>query len=522
MSVSSYSIKEPLISQNASAVAQKKQQPKALKYLFFAELWERFSFYGMQSILILYLVNELGITREISLTIVGAYGTLVYGSNILGGYIADNFLGMRRSILVGSVLIILGHATLALPYRETLFYGLAFIVVGTGFFKVNVSSFLGEFYGPNDSRRDAGFTFFYMGINVGALLATFAIGIVMEVWGWHASFGLAAIGMLFGLIVFISGNKVYGDKGLPPKQDFLDRPLFLGLSLYKLIILGAVILVPMTVFALKEAATLGMSLYAAGVIGFLYILYQSFRSSAEDRKRMLTLVLMYLFVVCFFSMFKQLLGALQLYADESVNRIIELPEWISATFGLSSSSFKVPTPWILGLNSLFIIILSPIVAWVWRLLPKVGLNLLSPIKMAIGIAITALSFYILYLSTGMPDSAFKVSLWMLILGYACITLGELLVSPVSLSMVTKLSPNRFKSFMMGFYFFSLSLAYFVSAQVSVYFAPPAPEAGAAAAPDVVLESYGKLFIFLFEYGIVIGGVLLVITPFLRGIFKRHE
>lgn len=500
-----------------------KRQPKALKFLFFAELWERFSFYGLQSILILYLTSEFAMLRDAAYMIIGVYGALVYGLSILGGYIADNFLGMRRSIILGGGMIIAGHVTLAIPVDASLYYGLSFIVVGTGFFKANVSSFLGEFYQQSDPRRDTGFTLFYMGINIGSLFAMLLMGVTTELYGWHVSFSLAAVGMAVGLFVFIRGFPTYEGKGLPAQVDVIDRPLFMGMSLQHLIIIGALLLVPMIVLVIKNAEAVKMYIPFIGVIAFCFILLEAYRSGPEDRKRVLALLMMFFFVACFFAMFKQLVGSMQLFAEESVDRDVLLPTWIVSLFGLADVHFKIPSPWIMGLNSAFIIILSPIFAYVWRKLRQLNIVLAAPTKIAIGILLTSFGFYIFSIAIHAAGSDYKAGLLFVFCGYLVFTMGEVLVTPVSLATVTKLAPERVKSLMMGFYAFSVSSAVYISGVIATHFAPVTPRGqNGDVLPQELLSSFDETFTFLTYYGIVVVAVLLILTPFVKHVFNRYE
>ncbi len=483
-----------------------EKQPKALYVLFFAELWERFSFYGMRALLVLYMTKELVFSDHNSYGILGSYGALVYGSNILGGYLADNFLGNRRAIIIGSFFIILGHITLALPLGEhSFFYGLAFLVVGTGFFKPNVSSFLGQFYHKNDSRRDGGFTIFYMGINVGALFAPLVCGTVGELYGWHYGFGLAAIGMFAGAIVFYGGYKHFGRIGLPPFPQELKRPILLGLSLSKIIVLGSLLFVPLVVFMIRNHHNMGSFLTIAGVIVFIVISTVAFKSSLEERKCIFTLLLMFVFVASFFAIFEQLGGSLLLFTEHNINR-----EFLGMT---------VPASWSQSLNPVFIILFSPLVASFWSKLGQHKLEPLTPFKFLVGFLISGFGFYLFVLGIQSHVDGFVHIMW-LVAGTACFTLGEIFISPVGLSMVTRLAPARLGSLMMGTFFFSHAFSHFLAQKIAQVFG--APE-GVDTKSDIMasLAGFESIFTFVSQFAFASAGAVLIAIPLIYSVFKRH-
>lgn len=484
-----------------------EKQPKALYILFFAELWERFSFYGMRALLVLYMTKELVFSEHNSYGILGAYGALVYGSNILGGYLADNFLGNRQAVIIGSFFIILGHIILALPLEEhSFFYGLAFLVVGTGFFKPNVSSFLGQFYHKDDSRRDGGFTIFYMGINVGALFAPLVCGTVGELYGWHYGFGLAAIGMLSGAVVFYGGYKHFGSIGLPPFPEDLKRPILLGLSLSKTIVLGSLLFVPLVVFMLQNHHNMGSFLTIAGLIVFIIISMVAFKSPIEERKCIFTLLLMFVFVASFFAIFEQLGGSLLLFTEKNISR-----EFLGMT---------IPASWSQSLNPAFIILFSPLVASLWSRLGKYNLEPMTPYKFLLGFLMSGFGFYLFVLGIQSHFDGFVNILW-LVAGTAFFTLGELFISPVGLSMVTKLAPARIGSLMMGTYFFSHAFSHFLAQKIAQVFG--APE-GVDVKSDIMasLAGFESIFTFVSQFAFASAGALLIMIPLIYRTFKRHS
>ena len=493
------------MSTNSPTVTIEKQ-PRALYILFFAEMWERFSFYGMHALLALYMTKELMYERGATYGVIGAYGALVYGSSVLGGYLSDNFLGNRRSVMVGSLLIITGHITLALPFAESFYYGLAFLVVGTGFFKPNISSFLGRFYHKDDPRRDSGFTIFYMGINVGGMMAPLICGTIGEAYGYHYGFGVAAIGMMLGAVVFQKGAKDFGEFGHPPDKDSIDKPIVLGLSLSKLITIGAFVLVPLTAFMIQHHDRMGDLLTLTGVLTFGSLSYLAMKSDAEERKCMFTLMLMFVLVACFFAIFKQLGGSILLFMENNIDREV--------------AGFLIPASWSQSLNPVFIITFAPIVSAVWLKLGRRKIEPITPVKFVFGFAVSAIGFYLFVLGIQNANDQGLVSLWWLVAGFGFFTLGEIFISPVGLSMVTKLAPKQFAGLLMGSYFLALSFANFIAQKIAQIFG--APEGVDVQADKFAsLEAFNTLFMFVTKFALASMVVALIIVPIVRKVFKRH-
>ncbi len=484
-----------------------EKQPKALYILFFAELWERFSFYGMKALLILYMIKELAFGTEASYGILGAYGALLYASNILGGFLADNFLGNRRAVMYGSAFIIAGHLSLALPFAESSFYyGLALLVVGTGFFKPNISSFLGLFYKKNDHRRDSGFTIFYMGINIGGLLAPLVCGTIADIYGWHYGFGIAALGMVFGAIAFYGGSKSFENIGLPPCQDALDRPILLGLSMSKLIFIGASFFVFLVVTIIQNHEYMGGFMAIASLAVLTFMLFIAFRSPLEERKCILTLLAMFFFMTCFISIWEQIGGSILLFTEASIDRQV---------FG-----YTVPASWSQSLNPLFIILMSPFVSSIWKKTSKAGKNISTPIKFSIGFLFCALGFYAFVLGIQSHQDGVVALKWLL-LGVAGFSLGELFISPVGLSTVTKLAPAKQAGLLMGVFFFSFGLASFLAQWIAQFFGTP-NTSGETTDIMAQLQGFENIFTFVAQFSLVSAVLALLITPLVSNVFKRHN
>lgn len=488
-------------------LTHKSSHPKGLAILFFAELWERFSFYGMRALLVLYMTSELLFHDAKAYGVYGAYGAMVYGSQIIGGYIADQFLGCRRAIYLGGIIIALGHLILSFATEMSMFMGLSFIIIGTGFFKPNISALLGKLYKKNDPRRDGGFTIFYMGINVGGLIAPLVCGYLGEVYGWHYGFGAAAFGMIAGIFVFVRGQKLLGDAGLPPNPERLDKGRFLGLTLNHIIIIGTLVTMPVFLYVLSHNEFTKFLLNFLGIGTLLYILYIAFKSSAEERKCLLTILFMLPFIMIFVASFEQCGSSMNLFADRNVDRFL---------FG-----WQIPTPWFQSLNPIFIIVCAPLFSGLWTFLGKRNLDPYTPVKFSFGLIQTGLGFGALLLGIQAVGASGYVPMVWLVLAYFFHSTGELCLSPVGLSMVTKLAPARFVSLMMGVFFLSFGFASYVAGLIATLASTPE---GCSIEIDksVALLGYAYAFEVVFYSCIGSGLLIFLLSPLFKGIFKRHQ
>ncbi|MEX0967795.1 MAG: peptide MFS transporter [Bacteroidia bacterium] len=478
-------------------LSQRKIHPKALFVLFFAELWERFSFYGMRSLLMLYMVMELfsemdkGEADTKAYGIYGSYMALVYATPVLGGIIADKILGFRRSIILGGVFMALGHFVLGFEGQHLLFYlALGLIIVGNGFFKPNISSFLGTFYKQNDPRKDGAFTIFYMGVNIGAFLAPLTCGYIgMEV-SWFWGFSLAGFGMLVGLVMFWFNMKgltidedmsdedssgyesqpsmgeildqdlarkqqpsISREKGLPPNPEELHKPVFLGMSRNILIILGAVVSVFIAAAVLNENDIMKWVMIGIAVLIIGYLLFYSINTDNKvEGQRLQVVIVLFFFHMMFWALFEQAGGSLTLFAERNVDRSI---------FG----SEPIPTPIFQSLNPLFIMLLAPVFSWIWIQLSRRKKEPTTPMKFVLGLVQLCLGFVVLVAGAKLFAGNGFVPLIFLVLMYMLHTMGELSLSPVGLSMVSKLSPPRIVGFVMGAWFLSMALAHEVAAEL---------------------------------------------------------
>jgi POT family proton-dependent oligopeptide transporter len=394
------------------------KHPRGLPLLFFTEMWERFSYYGMRALLVLFLIDTatggFGWTQEKASQLYGWYTGLVYLTPIIGGWLADRYLGTARALLIGGAIIALGHFTLAGDTPFTFFAGLGLIIIGTGFFKANVSTLVGQLYGEHDPRRDAGFTIFYMGINLGGFLGPIVCGWLAVKYGWSYGFAAAGVGMVLGLITFsLLRTKYLGDIGMTP----------MGL----------------TRTASGQAAT-------------------EVPLTRQEKGQVLAIVMVVLFVAYFWLAFEQTGSSLNVFGQQKVNRAVG--GWLGSLL----PNGEIPAAWFQSVNSFWIITLAPVMAMIWN---RLGARQPStPMKMVIGLALLGLGYVLLIPGSLVADRGGLASPWLLVGLYLLHSIGELCLSPVGLSFVTKVAPVKIASVMMGVWFLSNFLGNFIGGFVA--------------------------------------------------------
>lgn len=418
-----------------------QNHPRALPVLFFTELWERFSYYGMQALLILYMVSELSFSDSSAYGIFAAYATLVYVTPIFGGMIADKYIGCRKAIVLGGAIMALGHFALALPWNETFYLGLALLICGNGFFKPNISSLLGQLYEHGDSKRDAGFTIFYMGINLGAFLSPLACGYLGEVYGWHYGFGLAGFGMLLGLVTFLSFSHRLEGHGFAPNPVRLTKRKY-GLTFLGRIYLSLAVLLPVLALVVRNASWLDQVMPYVGGVVLLSMLYLAYSSEVHERSNVIVILVMMFFHSCFWAFQFQSASSMNLFTSRNVDRLF---------YG-----FEVLTTWFQALNPIFIVLLAPLFSSLWSRLGARNKDPYPPGKFTLGLWLLSAGFAITALGTKFVDIDGLTPMSFLVLGYLIQTAGEVCIAPVGLSMVSKLAPERFLGAFMGIWFIGIS------------------------------------------------------------------
>jgi proton-dependent oligopeptide transporter, POT family len=473
--------------------------PRGLFMLFFAEMWERFSYYGMRAILVFYLTKHFLFGENPAYAVYGAYTSMVYITPVLGGYLADKYLGARKAVLAGGVLIAIGHLLIALlegppgeqgSYLQGFYAGLAFIIVGTGFLKANISVLVGQLYPRDDSRRDGAFSIFYMGINLGAFTGPLLVGYLGERVGWSWGFGAAGIGMLLGLVVFVLFRRDLHGAGSPADPALLTARTPVGLSREWLIYLGAIIMVGVSWLLIGDESVVGTLLLATFGITFLYIFYRAiFTLPRIERQRIFGAL--YLIALCplFWALFEQAGSSLNVFTDQRVDRHL---------FG-----WEMPASWFQSVNSFWIITLAPLFGMLWVWLGKRGLEPSAPLKFALGLIQVGLGFIVLVLGAG-QDGTMTPMIFVILL-YLLHSTAELCFSPVGLSSMTRLSTGSMVGLMMGTWFLSTAAGNFLAAQIAQ------ATGGEGAGPERVLEVYWSIGWYIIVVGLVAVPISWLVT-----------
>lgn len=477
----------------------KGRHPRQLYLLFFTEMWERFSFYGMKALLLAYMVTQLKFDEPKGYAILGSYAALVYTMPMFGGMLADRFLGYRKAITFGGILMTIGHLVLAIPEDWSFFYGMAFIICGNGFFKPNISSLVGTLYSENDPRRDSAFSIFYMGINLGAMIGGVLCGYVGQRIDWHMGFGLAGLFMILGLVVFTLGKRSLGDKGLPPQAERLQEKTAVGLSRELLIYIGSFAVVPVVVSLFHFYEAMDVIMLGLAVLSLVYILYVAFQLESVAKYRLLSAIVMIVSSVFFWAFYEQNSGSLNLFAMRNVDMHVmgfDLP-------ALSVNNFLPP---------FWVIVLSPVFAWLWLWLGRRGKEPSTPMKFALSFIFLGIGFYIFYLGCKMSMNTGLISLFIFALGYVALICGELCLSPIGLSMVTKLAPAKMVGLVMGIWFLASALGEFLAGKIGSLMSVPEEVVDV---PVKSLPYYADILNKIGLASLVLGVVLMLIVPLLR-------
>ena len=552
--------------------------PKGLAVLFFAEMWERFSFYGMRALLVLYLTQHFLFGDEQAQGLYAAYASLVYLAPVLGGLIADRYLGSRKAVTIGATLLVLGHfgmafegsgsrqyvdvsgqsyevitegrgddrqlkltapggeitplefskegmavpggAALGLPtnvptgafevrtvqdplYVQMLFLSLSLIIVGVGFLKANISTIVGALYAADDPRRDRGFTIFYMGINLGSVLATLGCGYLGIKYGWAYGFGMAGFGMLFGLVTFLAGQKHLLGKAEPPRPAVLKEKSFVGLNKeWAIYVAGMLMLLPAWFLVQRDEIVTTVLAYGAPAIFAGMLIWSWIKLQGAERSRMIVALILIIFTVLFWTLFEQAGSSMTLYAD----RNSELTVFGGLRMTAAQTNF---------FNPALIVLLAPVAAGLWGWLNKRGLEPSTPMKFGLGILQAGLGFLVLVVGiTYFAGPDFRVPLIWLFLAYLLHTTGEIALSPVGLSMITKLSVPRIVGLMMGVWFLASALAHTLAGLVAQA-TSGSTVGGVVVDPQAQLATYADVFSTIGWVGVGIGVLLMLLSPWLK-------
>lgn len=488
-------------------------QPMGLYILFFTEMWERFSYYGMRALLVLYMTTStlgddargagLGWTSQEALALYGWYTMLVYVMSIPGGMIADKLIGQKKAVLFGAIILCVGHGFLALTDIWAFYTGLGLIVFGVGLLKPNISTMVGGLYKPGDIRRDKGFSIFYIGINLGSLLATMVVGGVVAKWGWHAGFGLAGIVMVLGLVNYIAGQKYLKDVGnFMPSSSTENNVSYVALysklfsSPKQLSIVVVLLLLSVYGWYVLEWGFGLLFVFITAISALLIMIYKELESQVF-KDRFLVLLLSFIMVIIFWGAFEQAGGLINLYTDTKTDRML--------------FSWEIPTVMFQSLNAGFIILFATLVASIWAKRKLKNKEASSLFKMALGIIIMGFGFlFMVFAALEFEKSGSSSMIW-LVLAYLFHTIGELCISPVALSFITKLAPVKYASLMMGVYFAATGLGNKVAGLV-----------GESASEFGELTIFSGIVIFTVFFGLVFIALLKPLKRLTHGVEESER
>jgi len=479
----------------------KGKYPKQLWYLFFVEMWERFCFYGMRGVLTIFMVDQLFLKEDHANLQYGAIQAFVYAFTFIGGIFADKILGFKKSLFFGAIVMILGNLLIAVAPHDMFYYGIAFSIIGTGFFKPNVSSMVGELYKEEDGRRDAGYGMFYAGINVGGLLGGALCVYLGKYYSWELCFLSAAIVMFIGLITFLVTKKHLGPIGDSPLLTMeVGKRRLREIAVYAISILS----IPFIYIMVKNTDYTDYFMYTIGIVAVLYFSYELIKlGDVKLQKKLFAAFLFVFFYLLFNSIYEQSGGSLSLFAKDNLNDKLLF-------FSIDPNIVNNSS------NTFFVVVLSPLIGllWIWMGKRKIEPNTL--IKFGIGFLFLAASFYIFYLTRFFADSKGIASLNVFTFAYLITTIGELCLGPIGMSIITKLSPKRLFGMMMGLWFLAAAFGQLAAGKLGA-------EISKSNTGDTLvskLQSYTEGYYQLAIYSLVAGVVLLVISPFIKKLMQE--
>lgn len=478
-----------------------RKQPIQLYILFFTEMWERYGFYTMRGILVLYMTKILLFSNNHSYAIFGAFTALIYLTPSAGGYIADQLLGFRRAIMGGAVILAIGYALLAVPGTEFFYYGLSCIIIGNGFFKPNVSGIVGQLYERNDPRREGGFQIFYAGINIGGIIPPLVTAAVIALYGWHAVFIMASIGVLVGLAVFSIGFRKSALHGVVPEHTRSNKK---NITLYAVLLIGTLLAIVGFRFLTQHTTVANYVLFSMGTLFFLFSITKSFAYDQKRRYRLWVCHILIVFSVIFWVLYQQGAMSLTIFTEFNLNRTF---------FG-----WTIPTVMFQALNPIAIIAFAPLCSWLWKFLDRYKMNPSIPVKFALGTILMGAGFAMMPLILMKTSSSGQISFWWVVLSYLLQSIGELLLSPVGLSMITELSPLAMVGLMMGAWFFASAVANALAGLASQW----TTVAAGSNNPLITDPSYAHVFGILGWSSIAAGIIVLFFCPRLKRMIGRHK
>jgi proton-dependent oligopeptide transporter, POT family len=478
----------------------KGKYPRQLWSLFMSEMWERFCFYGMRGMLTFFMVNQLMMKDDVANLQYGATQAFVYAFTFIGGLFADKILGFRKSLFWGGLLMITGSIILSIDPKEFFFLGISFNIIGTGFFKPNISTMVGSLYKAGDYRRDAGFSLFYSGINIGALLGGYACIAIGKNYSWNLAFGLAAIVMTISLLTFIFTQKKLGPIGLSPFKDDNKKRKWYEYAVY----FGSLLIIPVIMKMVAKTEYTDWFMYIIGPVTLIYLFYEMTKFSAAERKKLMAALVFIIFSILFWAFFEQSGGSLSLFAANNLNHKI---------LGLVSLD---PNGVNNSANSFFVIIFAPILGIVWIWLNKRKKEPNTVVKFGMGFLFLSLAFYVFYATIFFANAQGITSLDVFTLAYLVITFGELCLSPIGLSIMTKLSPKPLQGMMMGMWFLASAYGQYVAGILGAGMSSPNQNAPLTEKLALYTSGYKQLAI----YALVAGIILIIISPLVRKLMQE--
>ncbi|MFN6114865.1 MAG: peptide MFS transporter [Flavobacteriales bacterium] len=474
--------------------------PKQLWALFFTEMWERFCFYGMRGMLTVFMVSNLGLDDPTANLQYGAIQAFVYAFTFIGGVFADKILGFQKSLFWGALLMIVGGLVVAMSPQEFFYIGICFSIIGTGFFKPNISTMVGQLYHTNDSRRDAGFSLFYAGINVGALLGGMIMVYVGKYHSWSWAFALVSVVMTISLVNFILTRKSMGPIGLSPIHPDVPagKRKFMEIATY----VGSLIAIPFILLLVTNTRYTDLFMYIIGPATLVYLGWEMRKFNTAENKRLAAALVFILFSILFWAFFEQSGGSLSLFALNNLQHsLLGIPMDPNV---VNNSS-----------NSLFVILFAAPIGILWVWLSKRGMEPNSVVKFGLGFLLLALAFYVFYATIFFADADGVTSLDVFTLGYFVITFGELCLSPIGLSLMTKLSPQSVQGLMMGMWFLASAYGQYVAGLLGAGMSTADPNASSLDKLGAYTDGYLQLGV----YALIAGLVLLDISPFVRRLMR---
>ncbi len=487
----------------------KGKYPKQLWYLFFSEMWERFSFYGMRGMLAVFMVSQLNMDETTANLQYGATQAWVYAFTFIGGLFADKILGLRRSLFWGGLLMILGSVILAVSPKELFFTGIGFTIVGTGFFKPNISSMVGQLYKDGDSRRDAGFSLFYAGVNLGALIGGYICiavangnlwaDLVPENLRWNYAFGFASIVMIISLLTFTQTQKSLGEIGLSPlKHIEMSKRRVFEIATY----IGSLAIIPVIILMVANTKYTDYFMMIIGPASIVYLFYEMKNFSKSENLKLLAALVFIVFSIFFWAFFEQSGGSLSLFAANNLNNTV---------LGIKLDPNGVNN----SANSLFVIVFAALVGMVWLWMAKKKIEPNTVVKFGLGFLFLAGGFYVFYLTKNYADASGKTSLDLFTFGWFVITFGELCLSPIGMSAMTKLSPQKTQAVIMGMWFLASAYGQYFAGLLGANIAEAAENATNLEKLNTYSDGYEQLAI----YALIAGVVLIVISPLVRKLMQ---